>query len=72
MILPIWVHSAPILIRVWSRPLRSVEGLTDYASAFRYPDAPYEPETPGASDALAIVSGLCEEVRRRIETPLPA
>lgn len=48
--------------------LRAVEGLTDYASAFRYPDAPYEPDANEAKEALAIASALCDEVHRRIDS----
>lgn len=47
--------------------LREVEDLTDYASAFRYPDAPYEPDAAEAAEALNTASRLCDEVRRRIE-----
>lgn len=35
--------------------LREFEELTDYASAFRYPDAPYEPDRGEAAAALAAV-----------------
>jgi HEPN domain-containing protein len=47
--------------------LRQAEELTDYASAFRYPDAPYEPDAAEAADALTIAVKLCGEVQRRIE-----
>ena len=47
--------------------LHEAEELTDYASAFRYPDAPYEPDAAEAAEALAIAARLCEEVQRRIE-----
>jgi HEPN domain-containing protein len=47
--------------------LRAAEELTDYASAFRYPDAPYEPDASEAADALAVSTRLCDEVRRRVE-----
>jgi HEPN domain-containing protein len=47
--------------------LREVEDLTDYASAFRYPDAPYEPDAVEAAEALAIAVKFCEEVQRRVE-----
>ena len=46
--------------------LREVEELTDYASAFRYPDAPYEPDSAEAVEALEIATRLCNEVRRRL------
>ena len=46
--------------------LREVEELTDYASAFRYPDAPYEPDSAEARRALAVATRLCDEVQRRI------
>lgn len=48
--------------------LRKAEELTDYASAFRYPDAPYEPDAAEAAAALAIAAELCDEVRRRVES----
>jgi HEPN domain-containing protein len=47
--------------------LREVARLTGYASAFRYPDAPYEPDAAEAAGALAIAARLCDEIRRRIE-----
>lgn len=50
--------------------LGDVEDLTDYASAFRYPDAPYEPDAAEAAEALAVALKLCDEIRRRIE-PAP-
>jgi HEPN domain-containing protein len=46
--------------------LRKAEELTDYASAFRYPDAPYEPDAVEAAEALAIAAELCDEVQRRV------
>ena len=48
--------------------LRKAEELTDYASAFRYPDAPYEPGAAEAAEALTIAVNLCTEVQRRIES----
>jgi HEPN domain-containing protein len=45
--------------------LRKAEELTDYASAFRYPDEPYEPDAAEAAEALAIAAELCDEVQRR-------
>ena len=48
--------------------LGDVEELTDYASAFRYPDAPYEPDAAEAAGALEVASKLCDEIRRRIES----
>jgi HEPN domain-containing protein len=50
--------------------LREAEELTDYASGFRYPDAPYEPDGAEAAAALAIAAKLCEEMRRRLDKPL--
>ncbi len=47
--------------------LRDTEGLTDYASGFRYPDSPYEPDAAEAAEALTIAAKLCDEVLRRIE-----
>ena len=47
--------------------LVEVQELTDYASAFRYPDAPYEPDAAEAGDALTLATKFCEEVRRRID-----
>ena len=41
--------------------------MTDYAAAFRYPDAPYEPDSAEAAEALTIATRLCDEVERRIE-----
>jgi len=46
--------------------LREAEELTDYASAFRYPDAPYEPDAAEAAKALTTATRLCDEVQRRI------
>jgi HEPN domain-containing protein len=46
--------------------LRQVQNLTDYASAFRYPDAPYEPESAEAASALALANRLFLEIQRRI------
>ena len=48
--------------------LHDVEDLTDYASAFRYPDAPYEPDAAEAAEALTVAATLCDEVQRRIES----
>jgi HEPN domain-containing protein len=45
--------------------LRKAGELADYASAFRYPDEPYEPDAAEAAEALAIALGLCDEVQRR-------
>ena len=47
--------------------LREVADLTDYASAFRYPDAPYEPDADEAARALAAATELSEEIQRRVE-----
>ena len=49
------------------RILREVTDLTDYASAFRYPDAPYEPDADEAARALAAATELSEEIQRRVE-----
>ena len=51
--------------------LRKVEELTDYASAFRYPDAPYEPDSAEAMEALAVAGRLFDEVRGRIGDTAP-
>jgi|SRR5450432_4538743 len=48
--------------------LLDVEELTDYASAFRYPDAPYEPDAAEALEALTVPAKLCDDVQRRIES----
>ena len=48
--------------------LLKAEELTDYASAFRYPDAPYEPDAAEAAEALAIPAELCDQVQRRVES----
>ena len=47
--------------------LREGADLTDYASAFRYPDAPYEPDADEAARALAAATELSEEIQRRVE-----
>jgi HEPN domain-containing protein len=47
--------------------LREVADLTDYASAFRYPDAPYEPGAEEAAGALATAIKLCNEIEGRLE-----
>jgi len=47
--------------------LREVADLTDHASAFRYPDSPYEPDADEAARALATATGLCDEIGRRLE-----
>ena len=49
--------------------MRQAQELTDYASAFRYPDAPYEPDAAEAALALATASELCQEVEKRMDTP---
>lgn len=46
--------------------LRDAEELTDYASAFRYPDSPYEPDAAEAAQALTLAARLGEEIRQRI------
>ena len=47
--------------------LKEVQDLTDYALLFRYPDAPYEPDSIEAADALKIATRLCEEVKQRLD-----
>ena len=47
--------------------MREIADLTDYASAFRYPDAPYEPGADEAAGALATATRLCDEIERRLE-----
>jgi HEPN domain-containing protein len=47
--------------------LKEAEELTDYASVFRYPDAPYEPDRPEALRAIEIADKLCAAVRVRLE-----
>lgn len=42
--------------------LREVEELTDYASAFRHPDAPYEQDAAEAEEALTLPTKQCDEV----------
>ncbi len=49
--------------------LREIADLTDYASAFRYPDAPYEPDSREAEEAFQNAARLCGEIRRRIGSP---
>ena len=46
--------------------LREAQELTDYASAFRYPDAPYEPDSAEAEMALAVATQLCAQVELRL------
>lgn len=46
--------------------LREAETLTDYASAFRYPDAPCEPDAAEAIAALTVATRLIAEVQRRL------
>ena len=46
--------------------LGEVAELTDYASAFRYPDAAYEPDAFEATEALATAKRLCDEIEWRI------
>src|ERR1017187_7859025 len=43
--------------------------LTDYASVFRYPDAPYEPDVEEALRALEVTEKLYVQVRARVESP---
>lgn len=47
--------------------LSEAADLTDYASAFRYPDAPYEPDVEEANRALEIAERVCAAVRLRVE-----
>ena len=42
--------------------LEDAAGLTDYAILFRYLDAPREPDSPEAGDALSKAMHLCEAV----------
>lgn len=52
--------------------LKEAADLTDYASAFRYPDAPYEPDVEEATRALEIAESVCAAVRLRVEeTQIP-
>ena len=46
--------------------VREAAELTDYASAFRYPDAPWEPDSGEATSALATATRLLAEIRRRL------
>jgi len=48
--------------------LQQVEGLTGYAAAFRYPDAPYEPDSAEALEGLGVATRLYNEVWSRLET----
>lgn len=47
--------------------LQEAAELTDYASAFRYPDAPYEPEPEEAERAVRTAELLAEAVRVRLK-----
>ena len=49
--------------------LHKVAELTGCASAFRYPDAPYEPDAAEAEEALKIAAEFCDAVRLRIGIP---
>ena|ERR1700683_659110 len=49
------------------RLMSEAADLTDYASAFRYPDAPYEPDVEEATRALEIAERVCAAVRLRVE-----
>ncbi len=42
------------------------ETLTKYAVVFRYPGAPYEPDSLEAEEALQLATRVYEEVRRRL------
>jgi HEPN domain-containing protein len=42
---------------------REAADLTDYASAFRYPEAPYEPDAEEATQALGTAERLCRQIR---------
>ena len=46
--------------------IRQAVELTDYASAFRYPDAPYEPEVSEAVAALAVAGRLLREIQDQV------
>ncbi len=50
--------------------LKQVQDLTDYASIFRYPDAPYEPDSAEAQEALTIATLLCKEVKQRLDAAI--
>jgi HEPN domain-containing protein len=47
---------------------REAADLTDYASVFRYPDAPYEPDSEEASRALEVAARVYTEVLCRLKT----
>ena len=47
--------------------LSEAADLTDYASTFRYPDAPDAPDLEEATRALEIAERVYEEVRLRVE-----
>ena len=47
--------------------LKRVQELTDYATLFRYPDAPYEPDSDEALQALQTALTPCHEIQRSLE-----
>lgn len=47
--------------------LRQVSDLTDYASAFRYPDAPYEPDAAEATAALLVAKTFCDQILSKLQ-----
>ena len=47
--------------------LSEAADLTDYASTFRYPDAPYAPDMEEATRALEIAERVYQDVRLRVE-----
>jgi HEPN domain-containing protein len=49
--------------------LSEAADLTDYASTFRYPDAPYEPDLDEALRALEIAERLFAQISTRIGAP---
>jgi HEPN domain-containing protein len=48
--------------------LVQAEGLTQYAWRFRYPGAPYEPDSTEAQEGLQRAEKAVEEVERRLRT----
>lgn len=48
--------------------LAEADQLTDYASAFRYPDAPYVPDQEEAAGALTLARRVHDEIKRLLES----
>lgn len=47
--------------------LAEADQLTDYASVFRYPDAPYEPDEREAAEALDLARLVYEKIKKLLQ-----